>query len=327
MAAGPTGVLLINLGTPEATDFRAMRRYLKEFLSDKRVVEAKGPLWWLILNGVILTRKPKSSGAAYRKIWNEARDESPLKTITRAQAEALATRYSDHPDIQVDWAMRYGKPSIPEAIARLTARGCTRLLVLPLYPQYSAATTATAMDQVFDALKTMRHQPTLRMVPPYFEHPAYIAALADSITSHLAELPWQPEAIIASLHGLPQAFIERGDPYQAQCETTARLLGAALKRNLRLCYQSRSGRAPWVGPDTEQTLIDLARAGTRDVVVVAPGFAADCVETLEELEIRAAAAFRAHGGRNFSVVPALNASAASVEMLHSLSRQNLAGWT
>lgn len=323
------GVLLINLGTPEGTDFGAMRRYLREFLSDKRVIEAKGPLWWLILNGIILTRRPKSSGRAYARIWNHARDESPLKTITRGQATALMAHFKTRPGLHIEWAMRYGQPSIGAGIARLKEQGCARILLFPLYPQYSAATTATAMDAAFDALKTMRAQPTLRAVPPYYDRPAYITALADSITAHLATLTWKPQVILASLHGLPQAFIDKGDPYQSHCEATVALLRAHLgasAETLRLTYQSRNGRAVWIGPDTEETLVELARAGVESAAVIAPGFAADCVETLEELQIRAAEKFCANGGRNFTMVPALNDSAPAISLLAGLIEEELSGW-
>ncbi len=326
MQKGKIGILLINLGTPEATDFWSMRRYLREFLSDKRVIEAKGPVWWLVFNGIILTRKPRSSGKAYAKIWNRERDESPLKTITRSQAEKLASGYQANPEIEVDWAMRYGKPSIAQGMESLADKGCDRLLLFPLYPQYSAATTASAMDRVFDTLKTMRHQPTLRMVPPYYDHPAYIDAITTSLRDHLARLAWQPDAIIASLHGLPQAFIDKGDPYQQQCEATVAQLCKTLGKDILLTYQSRSGRAVWIGPDTEETLVELARAGQKNVVIIAPGFAADCVETLEELQIRAAKAFVENGGKNFSMVPALNDSETSLSLLRNLADQQLCNW-
>ena len=327
--ANKVGILLVNLGTPEATSFWPMRKYLKEFLSDPRVIEAKGPVWWLIFNGIILTRRPKTSGRAYAKIWNTELDESPLKTITRSQAENVANHYSDDPDVQVEWAMRYRKPAIDGKIEKLVAEGCDRVLLFPLYPQYSAATTASVMDKAFDKLKTMRRQPTIRTVAPYYDHPAYIAALADSIKRHHAALDWKPELTIASLHGLPQSFIDKGDPYQAHCDKTIKLLRdtTGLDENqLILTYQSRSGRVEWIGPDTEDTLRSLAADGVKNLTVVTPGFASDCVETLEEINIRAADAFLQAGGRNFSFIPCLNDSAPSIEMFCDLIDTNVRGW-
>lgn len=326
---GKIGVLLINLGTPEATDYRSMRRYLKQFLSDKRVVESSGLVWWLVLNGIILRKRPKTSGRAYDLIWNRDLDESPLKTITRAQSDAIAQLFPNHGNVVVDWAMRYGQPSIDTVIQRMSDQGCSRILLLPLYPQYSGATTGTAMDNVFDVLKTMRHQPAIRSVPPYYSHAAHIKALADSIRTHHASLDWTPEVTIASLHGLPVDFITKGDPYKDHCETTVALLRKELgytERQLLLTYQSRSGRTVWMTPDTEETAIELAREGVKNLTIIAPGFASDCIETLEELHIRAVDKFIAAGGENCSVVPCLNQSPASVSMLKTLIDENLAGW-
>jgi len=323
------GILLINLGTPDATSYWPVRRYLKEFLSDRRVVEASGPVWWAVLNGIILTRRPHKTGRAYRKIWNHDRDESPLRTITRAQAEKVAGHFDGQEDILVDWAMRYGSPAIGERIEQLLARGCTRILLFPLYPQYSAATTATAMDKVYEALMRIRHQPELRSVRPYYDNPAYIRALADSMRARRRMLPWEPEVIIASMHGLPVDFIEKGDPYQSHAERTVELLRSEMglsETELLLTYQSRSGRAVWLEPDTEETLGELADNGVRKVMVVTPGFAADCIETLEEIEIRAADVFRQNGGQEFSMVPCLNDGKASVAMLVELIERELVGW-
>ncbi|MCP4181975.1 MAG: ferrochelatase [Hyphomicrobiales bacterium] len=325
-----TGILLVNLGTPQDTGFWSMRRYLKEFLSDKRVVEAKGPVWWLILNAIILVRRPKKSGRAYAKIWNKQLNESPLRTITREQTRKISEYYKNSHRIKLDWAMRYGEPSIADGIERLWELGCRRFLVFPLYPQYSAATTASAMDKVFDKLKTMRWQPLLRSVPPYFEHPLYIEALTRSVKTHLDNLSWTPEVILASFHGLPIKHISGGDPYQSHCEKTTELLRAALNMDqdkLMLTYQSRSNRGVWLGPDTEETLTELAHKGIRKVLVITPGFAADCIETLEEIEIRAADAFRHEGGQEFSFVACLNDSRDSIEMLIRLINRQLVGWT
>ena len=324
------GILLVNLGTPQDTGFWPMRRYLKEFLSDKRVVEAKGPVWWLILNAIILVRRPKKSGRAYAKIWNKKLDESPLRTITREQTRKISEYYKNNHQIKLDWAMRYGEPSIAGGIERLWQLGCRRFLVFPLYPQYSAATTASAMDKVFDKLKTMRWQPLLRSVPPYFDQPSYIETLTRSIKTHVDNLPWTPEVILASFHGLPVKFITDGDPYQSHCEKTTELLRTALgmdRDKFVLTYQSRTNRGVWLGPDTEETLTDLAHKGIRKVLVITPGFAADCIETLEEIEIRAADTFRAEGGQEFSFVACLNDSRDSIEMLIGLINRQLAGWT
>ncbi|MBV1865732.1 MAG: ferrochelatase [Rhodobacteraceae bacterium] len=326
---GKIGILLINLGTPDATDYWSMRRYLKQFLSDKRVIEAKGPIWWLIFNGIILTKRPRSSGRAYDLIWNTERDESPLRTITRAQSDKVADLFADQEQIVVDWAMRYGTPSIEQRIAHLTEQGCERILFFPLYPQYSSATTGTAMDSAFDALKTLRNQPTIRTIAPYFNHTAYITALAESIRTHHASLPWKPEVTIASLHGLPVDFIAKGDPYQNQCEATVDLLREELGLTdwqLLLTYQSRTGRTEWIGPDTEETIQRLAQDGIKNLSIVAPGFSADCVETLEEIGLRAVAKFKQEGGKNCTVVPCLNESDASISMLETLIAENLQGW-
>jgi ferrochelatase len=328
-APAKTGVLLINLGTPDGTDFASMRRYLKEFLSDKRVVEATGPLWWLIFHGIILTRRPRRSGRAYARIWDHARNESPLRGFTRAQARALGAALAGRPGIVVDWAMRYGTPSIAQGIERLIGQGCERILFFPLYPQYSSATTGTAMDRVFDALKTLRHQPAVRSVAPYFDHPAHIAALATGIRAHHAGLSWQPEVIIASLHGLPTDFVAKGDPYRDQCEVTVDLLRRELglgADRLLLSYQSRAGRREWIGPDTETLIRRLAGQGVRNLSLVAPGFAADGVETLEELGLRATRAFLDAGGENVTLVPCLNAGETSIAMLKTLVLENLGGW-
>lgn len=328
-ATPKTGILLVNLGTPDATDYWSMRRYLKQFLSDKRVIPSKSPIWWLIFNGIILTIRPSRSGHAYDQIWNHDLNESPLRTFTRAQADALAGKFSDQPAVIVDWAMRYGTPSIAQGIKRLTKQGCERILFFPLYPQYSAATTATVMDAAFDTLKTYHNQPTIRSVAPYYNHPTYIQALAQSIRNHHATLDWEPDVTIASLHGLPVEFITKGDPYQDHCEETVRQLRTALgltESQLLLTYQSRSGRAEWLGPDTEDVLTDLARKGLKNVTLVSPGFASDCVETLEEIGIRAAQTFRDAGGENASLVPCLNANDASIDMLEHLIRENLGGW-
>jgi protoporphyrin/coproporphyrin ferrochelatase len=326
---GRIGVIIINLGTPEATSYLPVRRYLKQFLSDPRVIETNRALWWLILNGVILTFRPWKSGHAYARIWNTEADESPLKTFTRAQAAGLAELFRGTPEIVVDWAMRYGLPPIGERLEALVGQGCDRILIFPLYPQYSATTTATVYDSFFAALGRMRWQPTIRGVPPYYDHPAYIAALAASLERHLASLPWRPDKIVASFHGLPEDYLRKGDPYHCHCQKTARLIGEALglgPDRLVIAFQSRFGRAEWLKPYTAETVAELARAGIRNLVVVTPGFAADCVETLEEIAIGVGETFHANGGQNFSVVPCLNASRESIDLLATLIRQELSGW-
>jgi ferrochelatase len=323
------GVLLINLGTPEGFGYWPMRRYLKEFLSDRRVIETNRVVWWFVLNVIILTRRPKKSGQAYKKIWNFDLNESPLKTITREQARALAGSLSAAAGLRVDWAMRYGKPPIAERLEALVEQGANHLLLVPLYPQYSAATTATALDQAFDSLRGMRRQPAIRTLPPYYDDPTYISALAESIRQHMAGLAWRPERIMVSFHGLPEDYVEKGDPYPSHCMTTAQCLRETLgmkEEEMVVAFQSRFGRAEWLKPYADQTAVDLARQGCRKLLVVCPGFAADCVETLEEIGIGLKGIFARAGGREFSVVPCLNASAASIAMLNVLVRQELAGW-
>jgi ferrochelatase len=325
---GRVGVLLVNLGTPDGTSYWPMRRYLKEFLSDRRVIETNRVLWWFILNCVVLVKRPFASGAKYRSIWNTERDESPLRTITRSQAEKVA-RILGPKGIAVDWAMRYGNPSIASRIDALIEDGCDRLLVFPLYPQYAAATTATANDKVFDVLKTLRAQPALRTVPPYPEDPVYIAALAQSIKAHLAALDFAPEAILASFHGVPQDYIDKGDPYQEQCVATVEALRAALGplgAKLKLTFQSRFGRAEWIKPYTDQTVEALARSGVKRIAIVTPGFAADCIETLEEIAEENKEIFSANGGERFSYIPCLNDSAGGIKLLVHLIERELEGW-
>jgi ferrochelatase len=326
---GKIGVLLMNLGTPEATSYWPMRRYLKEFLSDPRVIETNRVLWWFILNGVILTFRPQKSGKAYEKIWNKVLNESPLKTITRGQSEKLGEALRDRPEIVVDWAMRYGQPPVAPRIEDLKARGCDRILLAPLYPQYSAATTATALDKCFDALKTMRWQPAIRSLPPYFEHPAYIDALAKSLKQHIKELPWKPDLILASFHGLPQEYVTKGDPYYYHCMKTADLLREKMKfspEQLQVVFQSRFGRAEWLQPYAQGTVEGLPAKGVKNLVMIMPGFSADCVETLEEVAIGLDETFKHAGGVNFSAVPCLNDSPLSIGMLNLLVQQELQGW-
>ena len=325
---GRIGVLLVNLGTPDATDYRSMRRYLKEFLSDRRVIEENRVKWWLILNLIILSVRPRRKGRDYDKIWNRERNESPLRTITRAQAEKLAAMLQDR-SIVVEWAMRYGSPSIPSRLEALTRQGCERILVVPLYPQYAAATTATVCDKVFVSLMTMRAQPTIRVAPPYYDDPVYIEAVAASLQAELAKLPFTPEVILASFHGMPEDYVLRGDPYQRHCAATARLLRERLdltESRFMMTFQSRFGTAEWLKPYTDATVTALAQRGVKNLAVVTPGFAADCLETLEEIAVENAGFFRAHGGVNFAALPCLNDSEAGMGVIRHLVLRELQGW-
>ncbi len=316
------GVLLVNLGTPDAPTPAAVRRYLAEFLSDRRVVEIPSLVWQPILRGIILNVRPKKSAHAYAQVWTEA--GSPLAAITARQAAALRGRFGE--SVIVEHAMRYGRPAIADRIAALKAKGCDRILLAPLYPQYCAATTASVNDATFAAIAAMRWQPALRTLPAYFDHPAYIEALAVSVREGLAALDFIPDAIIASFHGMPQRTLELGDPYHCHCQKTGRLLGEALGRELVVCFQSRFGRARWLEPSTEQTLARLAREGMRRVAVIAPGFSADCLETLEEIAIRGREQFLAAGGESFAYLPCLNDSSAGIEMLENVIGEQLEGW-
>ncbi len=325
------GVLLLNLGTPDSTGYWDMRRYLKEFLSDRRVIEVNPLLWQFVLNVIILTRRPFSSGEAYKAIWNHELNESPLRTITRAQAEALSTRLAGLDDgrVVIDWAMRYGKPSTASRIEALQRQGCDRILLLPLYPQYAAATTATACDAAFRALMTLRWQPAVRTVPAYYDEPGYIDALAGSVRQHLATLDWQPEVLVTSFHGLPKRYLLAGDPYHCQCQKTARLLRERLgwpAERLQIAFQSLFGKEEWLRPYTVEHVVALAEQGVRDLAVMAPGFAADCVETLEEIQGEIRHAFEAAGGTRFTYIPCLNDSSAHIDFLARLIERELGGW-
>ena len=326
---GRIGVLLTNLGTPDGTDYWSMWRYLREFLSDTRVIELNKAIWYPILYGAVLTTRPQKAGANYEKIWNRDKDESPLRTITHGQAERLAEAFADEPRITVEWGMRYGNPSIASAVERLTAQGCDRIVMFPLYPQFSATTTATANDQLYRALMKIRHMPTVRSVPPYYDDPAYIEALAQSIQTHLAGLDFEPEVVLASYHGIPKAYFEKGDPYHCHCQKTTRLLRERLgwdDKRLRTTFQSLFGKAEWLKPYTDKTVEALAKEGVKSIAIINPGFSADCIETLEEIDGEVREVFMHAGGQNFSHIPCLNDSDAGMAMLETLVRRELSGW-
>lgn len=328
----PVGLLLVNLGTPDAPDPPAVRRYLAQFLSDPRVVDLPRALWLPVLHGVILNTRPKRSAKAYQAIWNHDLGEGPLKTITRRQAEQLAARadrLGGRAPVIVDYALRYGAPSIASRFDALMAQGCARIVLLPLYPQYAASTSASVADDAFHALEKMRHQPTIRLGAPYYDDPAYIDALAANMRRELSALDFTPDVIVCSFHGLPQAQVDRGDPYRDQCETTWRLLRAALdlpEEKLRLSFQSRFGPAKWITPYTSDMVGELATNGVKNLAIVAPGFSADCLETIEELGVEIRDIFIEKGGVNFARLPCLNDSPEGMGLLEALARRELAGW-
>jgi ferrochelatase len=315
------GVLLINLGTPDAPEARAVRRYLAEFLSDPRVIEIPKLAWKPILHGIILRTRPRRSAEAYNKIWTN--EGSPLRVIAHRQAEALRERM---PGVRLHFAMRYGNPGIATAMENMVREGCTRILAAPLYPQYCAATTATANDAVFGALARMRVQPALRTLPPYYDDPLYIEALRASISRQLAALKFAPERLLLSFHGMPQRTLALGDPYHCHCLKTVRLLGEALRREVDVAFQSRFGRAKWLEPATDATLAAYPKQGIKRVAIATPGFSADCIETLEELGIRGRETFRHAGGEEFALLDCLNDSPESMDMLTGLIGRELAGW-
>ena len=329
-ATSGIGILLVNLGTPDAAEPKAVRRYLKEFLADPRVIEKNTLLWKFVLNGVILPLRSRRKARDYRKIWNRERDESPIKTITRSQAEKLAgilEPLGKH--IVVDWAMRYANPSIASRLEALLAQGCDRILVMPLYPQYAAPTTATVNDEVFRFLLKQRRQPALRIMPAYYDDPYYIEVLASSLKAELQALPFIPDVIVASYHGMPLEYVRKGDPYESQCVRTTELLRERLgfdDKKLILTYQSRFGRDRWLEPSTISTVKALAKKGVKNMVVITPGFAADCLETLEEIAVENARVFKRNGGENFAAIPCLNDSEAGMLMIWQLAMRELKGW-
>src|SRR6266851_4774322 len=329
-AGSRIGVLLVNLGTPDATDYLSMRRYLKEFLSDRRVIEENRVKWWLVLNLIILTVRPSRKGRDYDKIWNKERNESPLKTITRSQSDKLE-ELLDKVDkrIRVDWAMRYGNPSIRSRLDALVAQNCERILIVPLYPQYAAATTATVCDEAFRALSLMRFQPALRVAAPYFAESVYIDALAASLNAALDKLAFKPEVMVASYHGMPEDYVTKGDPYLKQCSETTALLRKKLKlddEKLLMTFQSRFGTAEWIKPYTDTTVKSLAERGVKNIAVITPGFSVDCLETLEEIAMENAEIFHRSGGENFAAIPCLNDTPAGMAVIGDVVTRELKGW-
>ena len=316
------GVLLVNLGTPDAPTPEAVRRYLKQFLSDRRVVELPAILWQPILRGIILNTRPKKSAHAYSQVWSD--EGSPLAAITARQARALQPLVGDA--VLVRHAMRYGQPAIDTVLDEMLAAGCQRILIAPLYPQYCGATTATVTDAVGAHLATLRWQPALRTLPPYHDDAHYIGALRASVQRQLAGLDFEPEVLLASFHGMPERTLMLGDPYHCQCVKSARLLAEALGRPVAVSFQSRFGNAKWLDPATDTTLEKLAADGIKRLAVIAPGFSADCLETLEEVAMQGRDSFIAGGGSDFAYLPCLNDSAEGMVMLEALVRRELSGW-
>jgi ferrochelatase len=329
-SASPIGVLLVNLGTPDAPTPAAIRRYLKEFLTDRRVIENESFLWKFVLNCIILPLRSRRKARDYQKIWNREKNESPFKTITRSQAEKLGSILEPlGKHVIIDWAMRYASPSIASRLEVLTTWGCDRILVMPLYPQYSAATTATVCDEVFRFLLRQRRQPALRILPAYYDDPYYIEVLASSLKAELRALPFTPDVIVASYHGMPKEYVRKGDPYESQCVRTTQLLRRQLgfdENKLMMTFQSRFGRAQWLEPYTINTVKALAKKGVKNLVVMTPGFSADCLETLEEIAMENAHVFKRYGGENFVAIPCLNDSEAGMLMIWQLAMRELKGW-
>ncbi len=320
--AGRVGVLLVNLGSPDAPDVPSVKRFLGEFLSDPRVIEIPAVFWKPILNLLILNIRPRTTAANYAKVWTA--DGSPITAITKAQAAALAGRFG--PNVIVDWGMRYGSRSIGERLAALQQQGCDRILLAPMYPQYSAATNATVVDAANAAIAGWRWQPALRTLPPYYDNPDHIAALAQGVRDGLARLDFVPDLIVTSFHGMPRRTLDMGDPYYCQCLKTGRLLQEALDLPLRVTFQSRFGRAEWLRPYTDGMLESLPGQGIRRIAVVCPGFSADCLETLEEVAMEGRETFLEHGGTDFAYLPCLNDTPVGIEMLYALVARELAGW-
>ena len=315
--------MLINLGTPDSTKWLDIRKYLKEFLSDRRVIEVNPFIWKIILNLFILNLRPSKTAKAYKEIWMEKEDMSPLRYYTIMQTKKLLDRIG-HKDLIVDYAMRYGNPSIKSKINKLQEAGCERLVVLPLYPQYAAATTATVCDEVYRSLMEMRWQPSLQIIPHYESEPIYIKAIVNSIKLKISELDWKPDLIIASYHGIPQKYFDKGDPYQCYCQKTSRLMIDKFKEiGIKTTFQSRFGPQKWLTPYTDKTLEELPKKGVKNLLVICPGFASDCVETLEEINIQGRESFLANGGKNFDLIPCLNDNNEHIDLFEHIIRKHL----
>ena len=318
---GKTGVLLINLGTPDTTNWLDIRKYLKEFLSDRRVIEVNPIIWKVILHLFILNLRPSKTAKAYKEIWMKNENMSPLRYYTIMQTKKLLDRISSK-NLIVDYAMRYGNPSIKSKILKLQNAGCERLVILPLYPQYAAATTATVCDEVYRVLMGMRWQPSLQIIPHYESEPLYIKALGNSIRLKLSEIKWKPDLILASYHGIPQKYFDKGDPYHCYCHKTSRLLTEELKNiEIKTTFQSRFGPEKWLQPYTDKTLESLPKEGKKNIVVICPGFSSDCVETLEEINIQGKESFLKSGGKNFEMVPCLNDNNDHINLLEKLIKR------
>jgi ferrochelatase len=320
---GKTGVLIINLGTPDSTSWWDIRKYLKEFLSDRRVIEVNPIIWKIILNLIILTFRPSKTAHAYKQIWIKETNESPLRYFTRNQAFKLAKKFTND-KICIDFAMRYGNPSIKKKLTLLQQNGCENIIILPLYPQYAAATTATVCDEVYRNLMKMRWQPSLQIIPHYESNPLYIDALVKSIKKKLSIIDWKPDLIIASYHGIPKSYFEKGDPYQCYCQKTSRLLSEKFKDiPIKTTFQSRFGPQEWLTPYTDKTLEILPSEGKKNVLVICPGFSSDCVETLEEINIQGKESFMNKGGKNFDLIPCLNDNEDHINLLEQLVKNYL----
>ena len=320
---GKTGVLLINLGTPDSTSWWDIRKYLKEFLSDRRVIEVNPFLWQIILNLFILTLRPSKTAHAYKKIWRKESNESPLLFFTRNQAEKLKNKIGNT-KIIVDFAMRYGNPSIKSRLKKLKEEGCENIVILPLYPQYAAATTATVCDEVYRSLMGMRWQPSLQIIPHYESEPLYIECLITSIEKKIKEISWKPDLIISSYHGIPKNYFDKGDPYHCYCQMTTRLMKEKFNKvEIQTTFQSRFGPQEWLTPYTDKTLESLPKNGIKNLLVICPGFASDCVETLEEINIQGRESFLANGGKNFDLIPCLNDSSDHIGLFEKLVKKYL----
>ena len=321
---GKNAVLLINLGTPDSTSKKDIKKYLKEFLSDNRIIEINKYLWWFILNVIILNVRPAKTAKTYKEIWMHEVNQSPLRYYTIQQKKLLSKKISNK-NVIVDYAMRYGEPSIKKKILDLKNRGCENIVILPMYPQYSSATIGSVCDSVFKTLIKMRWQPSIQIIPHYESHSLYISALKKSLDKQISTIKWRPDLIIASYHGIPKRYFLKGDPYHCHCHKTTRLLKEKFEKKIPFLttFQSRFGPEEWLTPYTEETLVDLARNKKKNIIVICPGFSSDCIETLEEINIRAKKVFLNNGGENFLMVPCLNDDSSHIKLLFNLAKKYL----